>query len=389
MFLATGKLAIKNFAYKALLNFDRNKFPYLDESFEFAQFKNNILSYTNEMRGSEIYEYRFSATQSNPDLYSSVYAVMLLGLLGQIENLSQNDRSSWADYLLSFQYSDGLFRDQSLESELSEDCHHWGWNHLAPHMIVALDYLSVKPKYDFVKVLSLFDNQTMDEWLFGRAWKQNYLAVSNEIMNVGILLQYSRDVYGNKRAKILLDQMKHWLLNNMVDKRTGLWGTDTNRSLADISKAIKTAYHIVPLYYYDGDEVDLNVDSILRYTLETQNSVGGFSPYIISDACEDIDSLYLLSVLDHNNSSDIKLALEKFFEWVFFNQNPDGGFVFKRYQKFQYADQGKLSSNINQSNMFGTWFRVLSIAFECIASNRPHQFTFSKVPGYQYLRESA
>jgi len=381
---------IKNIYYRILLKKYQRKQFYAYDSFDFKRFNEHIISYVKNMQWKSFYEYKFSGLQEQADLYSSVYAAMIFGLFGEIKKMSVNEKKQWADYLLSHQREDGLFRDDKLNSPKSETYHYWGWHHLAPHMLIALDYLDSKPYYDFQIILNLFKKQSMDYWLENRDWKGNYLAVSNEIMNVGLLLQCSRELFSNELSGQLVQEMKLWLITNQRDPKTTLWGHDTRTSIFNISKAIKTAYHIIPIFYFDKEENLLEVDRILRYTLQTQNPIFGFSPFIISDACEDVDSTYLLSIFYSNNEildKNVVQALRKYFDWVFMNMNNDCGFVFRRFQPFQYADQPLLSSKKNQSNMFGTWFRTLSIAFACTRLNIKHQFQFSKVPGYQFYRE--
>lgn len=381
---------IKNIYYRILLKKYQRKQFYAYDSFDFKKFNEHIISYVKNMQGKSFYEYKFSGLQEQADLYSSVYAAMIFGLFGEIKKMSINEKKQWADYLLSHQREDGLFRDHKLNSPKSENCHYWGWHHLAPHMLIALDYLDSKPCYDFQIILNLFKNQSMDDWLKSRNWKRNYLAVSNEIMNIGVLLQYSRDWFSNKRSDELIEEMELWLINNQWNPKSTLWGYKTTQSIFDLSKAIKTAYHILPIFYFDEKEYLLNTDLILDYTLKTQNILFGFGTSIDSDACEDMDSTYLLSVINSNNTiiiQEVEETLRNYFNWVFVNMNADWGFVFKRFKSFQYADQPLLSSLKNQSNMFATWFRTLSIAFACKRLKIKHRFQFSKVPGYQFYRK--
>jgi prenyltransferase beta subunit len=384
-----AKKFIKNSVYSFLLLPYRKRRVYSYGSFDLHRFKEDVVAYVQLMRGKKNYEYRFSASQNQPDLYSSVYAVILLGLLGELNRFSLEKKEEWADFLLLHQGKDGLFRDRKLNTPLIETCHYWGWHHLAPHMLIALEYLGVKPRHDFQKVFDLFEKQRMEEWLANRAWQENYLAVSNEIMNIGVLLQYSRDWFANEHAGELVQELKNWLIDNKRDPKTTLWGYETDRSLFDISKAVKTAYHLLPIFFFDKDEKELNMESILRFTLQSQNTSYGFSPSIASNACEDMDSIYILVVLSTHDESinhEIQQAVRNYLDWVFVNMNQDGGFVFQRIRPFQYADQSLLSSSANQSNMFGTWFRTLSIAFACVRLGLPHPFQFSTVPGYQFYR---
>lgn len=357
-------------------------------NFEYEKFKRDILSYIKSNQLEDKYEYKFSKSRDKKDLYSSVYAVMTLGLIDEIKNLSNRDKKDWADYILSFQKDDGLFVDKYLDTPTASKIHHWGWFHLLSHLIIALDYLDVKPKYDFVFLYDMFESTSIEKWLESRMWEDDYLSVSNEIMNITTLLQYSRDKFNNEKANDYVKRILNWLEINKIDKKTNLWGFKTSRSKLDVSKSIKSAYHYLPLFIYDNKMKNLDIESIIKYTLKTQNKFGTYGPCSLTDACEDIDSLYLLTQLPivNNFEGKRKKSVEIFFNKVFFNMNTDGGFVFQRLRPFQYADS-KLKSNANESNMFGTWFRTLSVAYACKYLKIENEFRFSNISGYQFYRE--
>lgn len=373
---------------KLMADLDTYDNKYSLETFDYQQFKEEICSYLNSNKGTNSYSYKFAGSRDLFELYSSVYALMTLGLLNEVDILSDNDKEEWKKYLLSFQTEDGRFIDKNLETPLASSIHHWGWYHLLPHLIVALDYLEAQPKYDFKFIFTLFANQTVEEWLDTRNWDENYLAVSNEVMNITVLLQYSRDTFNNELSGEYVERILEWLNSNIKDNKTDLWGYKTNRSNIDISKAIKTAYHFVPMYVYDNDLKSININNIIKYTIQTQNSFGTYGPCCVTDGCEDIDSLYLLTQLpvDERFKNEVDVSVKTFFNKVFVNMNNNGGFVFKRMQAFRYADS-KLISNVDESNMFGTWFRTLSIAYACKYLNIDNDFKFSNVSGYQFYRD--
>lgn len=359
-------------------------------SSKIGEFPQNVVGYIESMNLGDPYAYRFAASQSEEDLYSSVYALMTYGLLGQIKILSSNEQSSWAEYICSYQCEDGLFRDPYLQSPQCETIDYWGWRHLVPHIIIALDYLGVTPKHDFEFIYLQFKSKSIEDWIRSLPWSVDYLAVSNTLMNYGVLLQYSRDRFGNRHAEELIARMKAFLVENFRDPCTELWGFDTSTSAFNLSKAIKTAYHILPFYIYDEEFEGFDRSTIVEYALMTQNRMGGFSPFLDSDACEDMDSVYLLAnihVASEELDKKVCLSLERFLNWVFINFNTDGGAVFRRDTCFQYADQKRLSSLKNESNMFATWFRALSIAY-ALSRLRRMEFEFSACSGYQYRYEA-
>jgi hypothetical protein len=57
---------------------------------------------------------------------------------------------------------------------------------------------------------------------------------------------------------------------------------------------------------------------------------------------------------------EVKEALQKASWWLFANRNEDGGWVFRRDSRFVYA-AAVMSSHPNGSNLFATWFRLLSL----------------------------
>lgn len=355
------------------------------EIFEFDLFREQILNYCENQKNGVTKLFSFSENNNETDIYSNTYALMTYGLLGAIDSLNVDHA---LEYIYNHQSEDGLFRDEKLQCELAETGQGWGWHHLAPHIIIAFGYFKEKPKYDFNKVIDQFSKNTMSEWLSTLDWEDNYLMTSNQIMNVGVMLQYSRDYFINDVSKRLIDEMKAWLINEKFDKKTIIKNVIINRSKYEISKAVKAIYHIAPLFIYDGDSQNLPIESILKYALLTQNKIGGYGSNIITDACEDIDSLYLLTQLD-NNTETIQNSVNRFFDYVFINQNQDDyGFLFKKYKSFSYGRQRLLSSNYGTSNMFATWFRSLSIAYACEFLNIPENFHFSDMPGYHYLEIS-
>jgi len=349
-------------------------------NFNFQLFSDRIENYTFKLHDNNDVRFKFTSNSIIPDLYSTTYAIMLLGLVDKIDNL---DKNNIIEHINQFQSEDGFFRESILQSELSEIAHHWGWHHLIPHIIIAYDYLNATPKYDFIDVIETFNNQSISSWLSKLDWTEKYLYTSNIIMNIGVALQYSRDYFQNKKSASLIKEMKKWLIENIFENDYFFKKIKNNDSKLVRSTVIKALYHIVPIFYFDNEIDLLPTNRILINTIRTQNNSGSFGLSKYGDACEDIDSIYLITLLDKEKK--YKDIVINFFNYVFLNQNIDNGFVFKRNLDFQYADQKILSSGVNESNLFATWFRTLSVAFACEYLEVPHFFKFTRVPGYQYF----
>jgi hypothetical protein len=321
-------------------------------------------------------------------------------LIGDLETLSSSERADWIIYLQAHQEEDGLFRDPVIYDQgwYKDDPLWCGRPHLTCHVIAALACLgSVAEKP--LRWLKLWRNtDNLVGWLEARDWGEQVAWTGNEIMNVGVLLQYARDFHNDTRAERAVSVLLDWLATHHVNPATGVWGAvDTNDPIWR-SHAVQAAYHWWPLFFYDGVEPP-HLKRAIDTVLATQNPSGGFGcgvhnpaePFM-SSACEDIDSIdplcRMLQLTNYRND-EIRDALNKAAEWVLTNQMPDGGFVFMRNQPFEYGHP-EMRSEANQGAMFPTWFRLLSLALINKALAEIEQNTaswqFVRCPGMQFWR---
>ena len=331
-------------------------------------YRKSVLSFVRSNALGEPGKYRYSASCTEPTLYSSCYAAMLYSLFGE----ELPEKEAWAAYLCSHQDEDGLFRDPVIYDQgwYEGDPLWCGRSHLTSHVLIALTALgAVAPKpLGFVKKWE--DPDFLVKWLESSAWEGDISYTGNEIMNVGGLLQYERDFHGNDRAGKAVSVIFDWLNTHHLNPETGLWGDQDLSDPCQLSNAVQAAYHWWELYFYDNVPVpcaDKAVESILR----TQNVNGGFglgvhnpdNPFV-SSACEDIDSLapmarlYRLGTVRNDR---MKTAMETGLRWVKSNQMPDGGLVFMKDRGFEYGHR-QLHGAFGQGAMFPTWFRTLTVA---------------------------
>ena len=353
------------------------------------EIRNKTLSFIEDMRiKKNLYgKYTYSKSRPYPTLYSSIYAVLTRYLYRDIDNLSIRQRKEWINYIQSFQCNDGLFRDLTIKNEIAEKANWWGWRHLTLHAIMALTALGGLAKRKFRILEPLRDKNFLMKWLESRDWLNNTDFVSNEIQNRGVMLQYARDFHRENWAddaiKITFD-----FLDKKQDRETGLWGSrfDTPYYLL---RGVQAGYHLWCLYSYDKRPMNYT-DRIIDSCLSIQNKLGGFGVSLISSACEDIDSIGPLChfyCMANYRKKDIEVALEKAIPWVLVNMNEDGGFVFRRTKSFEYGHQ-RMFSKVDESAMFPTWFRTLSLAYvgktlpDSIVSEFNWQFI--KCPGLQF-----
>jgi hypothetical protein len=73
------------------------------------------------------------------------------------------------------------------------------------------------------------------------------------------------------------------------------------------------------------------------------------------------------------------------------NVNPDGGWVFRRDEPLFYGFSRHMMTCQNESNLFFTWFRLLSLALALDAvgekvAGGTLRVNWALAPGYQFLR---
>jgi hypothetical protein len=308
-------------------------------------------------------------------------------LYGVLDHLSHAERKEWADYIQNFQQDDGIFRDSVIDIPLAEEIDWWGWRHLTVHVLMALSALgaiAAKP----IKIIEPFKKKGfMNDWLFTRNWQNDPASVSNEVQNYATMLQYARDFQKEAWCDNVLVEMYDWL-DKTQDSETGLWGYRFDNPVF-LSQGVQTGYHLWLLYFYDKRPIQY-LDKIIDSCLETQNSYGGFGVQLNSSACEDIDSidpLIRLSFMTDYRKNDILIALRRALPWILVHMNPDGGWVFRRYESFQYGHPN-MKSKREESAMFPTWFRALTLAYldqMMLTSGSPAlKFRFLQCPGHQF-----
>jgi len=344
--------------------------------------------------------YRYAEGSALPTLYSSTYAAVTRHLLGDLDTVPEEESDEWIAYLQSCQDDEGLFRDPVIYDQgwYKDDPLWCGRPHLTCHVVAALACLGGLAEKPMRWLDPWRDADALVRWLEARDWGEQVAWTGNEIMNVGVLLQYARDFQNDRRAGQAVAVLLEWLATRHIDPDTGVWGdVDVNDPIWR-SHAVQAAYHWWPLFFYDGvrpPHLERATDTVLA----TQNPLGGFGcgvhnpaePFM-SSACEDIDSIdplcRMMQLTDYRRA-DIETALTKAADWVLTNQMPDGGFVFMHNQPFEYGHPA-MRGEAGQGAMFPTWFRLLSLAL--IGKALPEHalgrvpWRFVKCPGMQFWR---
>ena len=359
----------------------------------------DVLHYMDALRvqGGEYGRYYYASGAAQPVVYASTYAAMVRHLLRDIDVVAASNLEAWVQYLQAHQENDGLFCDPLIYGEgwYADDPLWCGRPHLSCHVIVALACLGAVAQRPLIWLDQFLAPNRIEKFLEARDWKDRPAWVGNEVMNVGTLLQYARDFQSNQAAGTALERMLDWLDTNAIDSRTGMWGGLDVSNPIQRSHLVQAAYHIWPLYFYDRRPIPYQ-HAAMDTVLLTQNAQGSFGwgvhnsayPHLGS-ACEDIDSIEPLvrfAQIDDYRRKNAQSALQLAAPWVLTNQNMDGGFVFMRHQPFSYGHL-LMDSGMNESGMFPTWFRTLSLAYLGKAMPQSElgqiNWQFCRCPGYQ------
>jgi hypothetical protein len=360
-----------------------------DKDSLFQDVSHKISEFLNQQKiPGKDFEYLYSKNANQPTLYSSAYACMTLSLLGKLNAIPAEQKSRWIEYFDSYQSdADGLFYDQVVDSALFRTADWWGARHLALHMLSSYTDLGGRPRYQFRFLEEYYDHGQIKNWLDGFDWSNSITHaddIDNKIMNVGCLLQYQRDTWGDAQAGMAVAYLQKYLIDK-INPETGMWGRFDVQYPEQRSRMVQFAYHLFPLFFYDNIQIK-HADKVVPIVLATQNKLGGFGVKLNSSACEDIDSIDILirlSPLVPDRKVEIDFALSKALRWVLCNQVDDGGFVFCLYKPFVYGHP-ETSSKTNQGAMLPTWFRTLSLAYVMNYLDHSNEFIITRCPGYEF-----
>lgn len=353
--------------------------------FEFYEFKKKVLNYSNSLHTEDRYNFIYANSCTQPTIYASMYVCLIQSLLGELDVRDEEYRSKWASFFDSFQNpDDGFFYDNSINTPFYNVTDWWGKRHLVPHLIMAYTALGYKPRYQFSWVSKFYNKEAIDKLMSEAKWDTAMMDdtdIDNKIMNIGVTLQYQRDFFNDSQAGEAVEYLKKCLLSK-INPDTGMWGVYNTSNPAERARMIQFSYHLFRLFFYD-EEIINKPERIIDLIIESQNNYGGFAANLNSGACADIDAIdplvYLSKQTDYRHD-DIEKVLRRAFIFILGNQNDDGGFVFLRDSVFAYGDK-QTSSLKNESALFPTWFRSLSVAYICDFLNIKG-FNLIKSPGY-------
>lgn len=359
-------------------------------SWNFNEFRDSVIGYVDSCKIGNAAEYGFCSGRGNPSLYTATYALMTRDLvLGHENAVADKDRRELVAYFDGLQDPDtGYFIDPSLEDgdyRKPENREWWGYGHVLLQVVICYVILGVRPRRKFAFLAPFYEHKYLLDYLEGRDWGSRIAYTGNELMNLGVALQYARDFLDDADAGKAVEVMRKWLVDR-VDPKMGVWGEPAGESAEKRSQSIQGAYHIWPILFYDRVSVPF-AEAAVNTLLRTQNSLGGYGcNRLQSTGCEDMDSiepLYRFSRTIPHRKTEIDESLRFALPWLLANQNDDGGFVFSPGAPLRYG-HSCLCSEADESNLFATWWRTLSLAFLTKSLGMDNNFHLTECPGMAF-----
>ena len=345
----------------------------------YIEFIKGITKYLKDMYSDNDVVF-FSKSSKEKNIYSYVYWIMTSALVGYVPE--EECTGQIRKILGKCQLEDGLCWDSKLVNYKYLNGDGWGARHFMPHYFIALERVGVKAQ-PLTYLAPYKEPQILKRLLDALDWTHPW-ATSNLVMNIGVSLMYERDVLKNHNAILGIKVIQEWLLKN-IRSDCGMWGKGNIKSKTFKYELVRGAYHLFPLLIFDNIFFPYK-ERAIDLILDIQNKYGGYDFRKNSSACEDIDAiepLIRLSLLvgDYRKEEIIEHTKRAFF-WVVQNQMDDGGCVFRLGEKFDYGNVN-LTSMANESNLFGTWFRTLSVCYmyDFLSGNKRN---YVNISGYEY-----
>ncbi|MDS1795610.1 hypothetical protein QX216_18575 [Vibrio parahaemolyticus] len=366
--------------------------------------------------------YKFSPHSEEYNSLSTCFALLTFEVLGETPfNLKVS-----LDYLQDFQDKDsGLFIDTTILDKLKGTHNIEYINHqVTYHILMVFDAFGISSKFDLNFLEEYKSEVYLNKWLESLNWKNPWL-ISNNVMFILNFLIHQNEVENKKYIDYILD----WLDENQSNEN-GMWNLGHKSTLHN---QMAGAFHFQYFFDYFKRKKN-NTNLIVDNTLLIQDYDGLFSYASGGGSCDDLDGIDLLCRnyhdVDEYRKDKIIKALMKAKASLLVNQNNDGGFCwakrtkfnfknvihmipirlilakenldakrsfimkvkniiatifFKKKLKWQFSGIDKCSIMIDESDIFSTWFRLLSISMiDKVINNEPLKIR-SKI-GIGYLK---
>lgn len=313
-------------------------------------------------------------------LHGTYDALNCLYLLGQLNDLTTDQKNNIDRFINSFQLENGVYRNPDMKPhqvfKTMDKDYTWEYIdfHVTNYCMGALSNLAIKPKYKFSFIDKYNSTKSINEWLQKRNMSDAWLEGNNFVNLASFFIEKSKDI---------IDIIIKWHEDNQ-DPATGYWGTNLEKNPSSILYGMAGAAHNYHIYTYFDLPIKYH-ENIIDYCIEFANKG-------LTSACLDVDVIDILCNMIGFGYRvfDIKNTLEqKVIELLDF-QNEDGGFCDLRegirrqdgWVAGYFEPQGL-------SNTFATWFRWVTIAMSmcCLFEEQKDLWNFRNTIGIGYYNK--
>ncbi len=362
---------------------------------------------------------------SDSTIYTTCFALFIFDLFNKVNDWSQKEKNYWIRKIISHQdEKTGYFIPDNYKGKLDSK----PVQQLTCFCLSALSILEASPRYELVFLKKWSTPGKICSYL-SRIGSFNGLSTTgNMAMFLAIFLTYQYEKYKNHNIKKCIDYW-FYLHDKMQNQSTGFWGNSLkNRYYA----GFQNAFHQFVIYNYWRRPIH-NYTKIVDIVLSLRDHDGHFGIIPGGGGCYDYDATDILIHCGYKmnyRKSTVLSSLHKLLEAIISEQNDDGGFcesvqrpsslknMFNPYAmrfcfwgRNHYVWYYRLRSTINasrkkkaiiqdhwttkgrmwnQSDLWNTWFRCLTIAeIDRIFSNSDieSKWKFQKCIGLGYFPE--
>ena len=322
-----------------------------------------IVKYCNSMKGDKPGHYKYSAGCPQT-LWASAFAVLILSFIGKLEEMSENEKSSWLKYIQSFQdEKTGFFLDPKFKDKDKRSLIHSNellFAHSSTFVMGALVLLGGKPLYPIKWVHEFRDPMKMRKWIETRPWDISPWVVGNWSYDMGCAMGMDYLVTKDQRNLEGMDAYFKWHDKHQL-KETGWWDLSGK---APVSKQQYGGYHVLMVYVMFDRPIPM-ADKMIDSSLSLESKDGMFVPGGGGGCCQDmdvIDTLVTLGLATGYKHEQIKTALRKALPPILSKQNLDGGFYDTLRSSRSEFGWKLCSARAGISDLCSTLFQSFSIA---------------------------
>jgi hypothetical protein len=293
-------------------------------------------------------------------LYGTCYAELARAYLSPADTPSDRTR----EFILNCQNpKTGLMVGPELRGYCPPEGAAHDREHLALHLtctaLGTCQHFNISVPHPVYDAHRFCDQTYLSAWLDRRDLRNAWLE-GNNLLFVGQLLVYLRDIEHRQDAQPALDAWFRWL-DSKIDGATNLWGTN---GFCDAKAAVYGGYHQLLVYYHE-DRPLVNLPGLVDTVLGLQHHDGGFDPDGNAGACEDVDSVDILVNTYKRGEyrhAEVRNAIRRCAAHILRTQNDDGGFPYRLNITQGHMGVPGTAAPPNASTTFATWFRIHTLA---------------------------